>query len=81
MTAITQTSAPAPYARFRFTYRFDGADWSFEIPALSLEEAKERVKVLAFARPESETPAMRSRATRPQPWSRRWFRTASGASS
>jgi hypothetical protein len=37
------------FKRYLFTYRFGGDEWSLEIPALSLEEAKERVKVLPFA--------------------------------
>ncbi|MCB1487945.1 MAG: hypothetical protein KDJ88_10865 [Bauldia sp.] len=42
------------YRNYHFTYRFDGTEWSIAIPALSLQEAKERVKVLAFARYEGE---------------------------
>lgn len=74
MPAITQTPDPTSYGKYRFTYRFDGEDWSFEIPALSLEEAKERVKVLAFARPENETRP--DRAVSPQRRPRGWFREA-----
>ena len=42
------------FRKFLFTYHFHGTDWSFEISATSAEEAKERVKVLAFARYDGE---------------------------
>ena len=32
-----------------FSYRFNGRDYAFEIPAQSAEEAKERLKSLAWA--------------------------------
>jgi hypothetical protein len=54
MTAMRSVQPQSKRSKFRFTYRYDGADWSIEIPAQSLEEAKERVKVLSFARYEDE---------------------------
>jgi hypothetical protein len=73
MTAISVRS-PSQYRKFRFTYRFDGTDWCIEVPALSLEEARERVKVLGFARHEGDAPS--ARATEPARRPRGWFRAA-----
>ena len=56
------------YRRFVFTYVYGGREWSLEVPALSLEEAKERVRVLPFARCEGEA----VRAERPPPRTH-WF--------
>ena len=50
MTTSEDSQIPSEYQRFPFTYRFEGADWSIEVPALTLEEARERVRVLGFAR-------------------------------
>lgn len=60
------------YRRFLFTYLFDGREWSLEVPALSLEEARERVRVLPFARCDGEA---RAGPSRPAPAPRRthWF--------
>ena len=66
---------PSPYRKYSFTYRFDGADWTIEIPALSLEEAKDRVKVLGFARYENDKKSKRKRD--PNGYgSSSWFRKA-----
>jgi hypothetical protein len=54
MTAMRSVQPQATSSKFLFTYRFNGVDWSIEVPAMSLEEAKERVKVLSFARSEDE---------------------------
>jgi len=54
MTAMRSVQPESTRSKFRFTYRFNGADWCIEVPAQSLEEAKERVKVLSFARHEEE---------------------------
>jgi hypothetical protein len=54
MTAMRSVQPESTRSKFRFTYRFNGADWCIEVPAQSLEEAKERVKVLSFARYEDE---------------------------
>lgn len=67
------TRANSSYEKYRFTYRYNGADWSFEIPALSLDEAKERVKVLTFARYESEAPASLTRLADFERRSPNWF--------
>jgi len=37
------------YKTHLFSYRFDGASWSLELPAKDAEEAKERMKALAWA--------------------------------
>ena len=73
MTITHAIHANSTYEKYRFTYRFDGADWNIEIPALSLEEAKDRVKVLTFARFESEAPASLSRLAESERRSRSWF--------
>ncbi len=62
MHVASVAPAKSVFKRYLFTYRFDGADWSLEIPARSLEEAKERVKVLSFARCEGETRAPTGRS-------------------
>jgi hypothetical protein len=36
--------------RYLFEYRFDGSEWGIEIPATSPDEARERLKALAWAR-------------------------------
>lgn len=69
-------SPRSEFKRFLFTYRYNGTDWSIEIPALSAEEAKERVKVLPFAvchgeiRPRSAAPTRTPRPTRIASWFR-----------
>ena len=37
------------YATHLFSYRFNGTHWSLEIKAKNAEEAKERMKALAWA--------------------------------
>jgi hypothetical protein len=37
------------YERHLFEYRFNGAEWGFEIAAASSAEARERIKALAWA--------------------------------
>lgn len=74
---MTAVSAPrSPIRKFPFTYRFDGADWCIEIPARSLEEAKERVKVLGFARYEGEAGRPASPLRRPRDWFQNALRSA-----
>ncbi|SDB22732.1 hypothetical protein [Bauldia litoralis] len=69
--------APTPqYRPYRFTYCFNGTEWSVDIPALSLSEAKERVKVLGFARYEGEVSANHGRAERTERRTGAWFRKA-----
>lgn len=46
--------AKSEYRRFVFTYVYGGREWSLEVPALSADEAKERLRVLPFARCEGE---------------------------
>jgi hypothetical protein len=60
MTAMRSVQPQATSSKFLFTYRFNGVDWSIEVPAMSLEEAKERVKVLSFARSEDEKASSRN---------------------
>lgn len=67
------------YRRFQFTYRYAGADWSIEIPALSAAEAQERIRVLPFAQFDGESrrsePAPAVRTPRPTGLAG-WFRKA-----
>jgi len=72
MTAIS--SVRSKFRKYPFTYRYDGTDWCIEIPARSLEEAKERVKVLGFARYEGETPRAATATADRRP--RGWFQSA-----
>ena len=72
MTAIS--SVRSQFRKFPFTYRYDGTDWCIEIPARSLEEAKERIKVLGFARYEGEAPRNPTASTAGRP--RGWFQNA-----
>lgn len=68
--------AKSEYKRFLFTYLFGGREWSLEVPALTLEEARERVRVLPFARCNGE---FRGRRVEPAPAAARrtgWFRKA-----
>lgn len=37
------------YRTYLFSYRFDGAQWNFEIVAKTPEEAQERLKALGWA--------------------------------
>jgi len=72
MTAIS--SVRSQFRKFPFTYRYDGTDWCIEIPARSLEEAKERVKVLGFARYDGEAPRAPTASSARRP--RGWFQSA-----
>lgn len=45
------------YKRHLFEYRHDGAEWGIEIFAASKEDAKARLRSLAFARYEGEVAA------------------------
>lgn len=84
MTTVLQAryrpnaGASPKYRNYHFTYRYDGAEWSIAIPALSLQEAKERVKVLGFARYEGEAGSARDAATprRGSSWFRRALQSA-----
>jgi uncharacterized protein YggU (UPF0235/DUF167 family) len=38
------------YPIFLFSYRFDGSEWTVDIPAKNKEEALERIKALAWAK-------------------------------
>lgn len=42
------------YTTHLFSYRYDGSEWSLEIPAKSAREAKERLGALTFARYDGE---------------------------
>lgn len=75
MKTSSETQIPSEYKRFSFTYRFDGADWSIEVPALTLEEARERVRVLGFARYDGDQAKRKKRS--PNGFgSSVWFRNA-----
>jgi hypothetical protein len=74
MTAMRSVQPQSACSKFRFTYRFNGTDWCIEVPAQSLEEAKERVKVLSFARFEDEIVAP-THASISERHSQRRFRT------
>lgn len=67
--------AKSEYRRFLFTYLFGGREWSLEVPALSLEEAKERVKVLPFSRCDGELGTRRAANAKP-PRKVNWFTRA-----
>ncbi|WP_421725600.1 hypothetical protein [Bauldia sp.] len=75
MKTSKSPESSSEYKRFTFTYRFDGADWAIEIPALSLEEARERVKVLGFARYDDHRKRRRRRSPNGH-GSSAWFRNA-----
>mgnify|MGYP000983646667 CR=1 FL=1 len=45
------------FNRYLFEYRHGGAEWGFEINARSPQEAKERIKSLAWARYKGEIQA------------------------
>ena len=76
MTITHAIRAKSIYEKYRFTYRFNGADWNIEVPALSLEEAKDRIKVLTFARYESEAPASLTRLADSERHAPGWFTNA-----
>ncbi len=42
------------FRKFLFSYRYDGAEWSIEIPARSVDEARKRISSLALARYDGE---------------------------
>jgi hypothetical protein len=52
---------------FLFTYRYEGADYSLEIPAATLAEAKGRLSAMGFARYDGELKAQVS-VPRPPSW-------------
>jgi hypothetical protein len=45
---------PFQYQTYLFTYRHDGAEWTLEIKARDVHDAKERLKALPFARYDGE---------------------------
>lgn len=59
------------FNRYLFEYRHDGSEWGIEIIARSPEEAKERLKSLAWARYQGEI-----KAKIPLPTSGVFFRIA-----
>lgn len=65
---------PTRYKKYSFTYRFEGADCCIEIPALSLEEAKQRLQVIGFARYDGAPPQPLAAARKRR--SSSWFRNA-----
>jgi hypothetical protein len=42
------------YQTYLFTYRHDGAEWTLEIKARDVRDAKERLRALSFARYDGE---------------------------
>ncbi|UWF67443.1 MULTISPECIES: hypothetical protein [unclassified Brucella] len=42
------------FRKFLFSYRYDGAEWSIEIQARSVDEARKRISSLALARYDGE---------------------------
>jgi hypothetical protein len=42
------------FKRYLVSYRHDGGDWNIELPALNLEDARQRLGKLTFARVEGE---------------------------
>jgi hypothetical protein len=74
MTLTAPDKPKSLYRRFLFTYRFNGSDWPVEIAALSPEEARDRVRVLAFARFHGElAPRDAPPATAAKPRRASWF--------
>lgn len=45
---------PEKYKDFLFSYRFEGAEYSFTVPALSMTEAKARHSAMGMARYDGE---------------------------
>lgn len=50
---------------FLFSYRYNGSEWSLEIPAESAREARERLSAMSFARMDGELIAKFPVATGP----------------
>ena len=73
---MTTIPVPTQYKKYSFTYRYNGADCCIEIPALSLDEAKQRLQVIGFAQYDGETP--RPIAARRERRSSTWFSKALG---
>lgn len=46
--------ADKDYNRYLFEYRFENAEWAFEIIATSPEEARERLKAISWAQYKGE---------------------------
>jgi hypothetical protein len=81
MQIAPHLTTKSEYRRFHFTYLFGGREWSIEIPALSLDEARERMKVLPFAHCDGEVaPRMERAPATVQPVQQRrrvsWFTRA-----
>jgi hypothetical protein len=51
---MAHTSLQQTFQTHLFTYRHDGAEWTLEIKAQDIRDAKERVKALTFARYDGE---------------------------
>lgn len=66
MQDVAERRYHSEYRRYLFTYRYAGTDWSVEIAALSIDEAKERVKLIPFARFEGESAPRKPPARSPE---------------
>ena len=64
------------YRTILFSYRFDSAEWSLEISATCLEEARERVKALSFTRYNGELIARLPKIGGPFARFAVWFKNA-----
>lgn len=42
------------FGKYLVSYQFEGAEWNFEIPATSFEDAHRRLRQLQFGRVEGE---------------------------
>jgi hypothetical protein len=65
------------FQRYLFEYRFGDAEWGIEIVARSPQEAKERIKALAWAKYQGEVKAKVYIPTGGFIW--RWLRRARAA--
>ena len=51
---MTVTTFPAKFGTYLFTYRHAGSHWTMEIQAANADDARERLKALAFAQYDGE---------------------------
>lgn len=57
MSDVSFQGSDVQFNRYLFEYRHDGSEYGIEIVASSLEEAKERIKALTWARYKGEIKA------------------------
>lgn len=54
MTSSDNEESTAQYKDFLFSYRFEGAEYGFTVPALNMDEAKARLSAMGLARYDGE---------------------------